>query len=550
MKRKVFSRMCFVSVIAALLSCIFIFGVLYFSFAQQMRTAVRQDALLLIDTLSANEADDASALRTQKNAMVRITLVAPSGEVLFDNTATVTENHANRPEIKAAFTSGAGEATRLSDTLQKQTYYYALRTANGNVLRTSSTIDSVFSALWACVPYVFLVVVLVSVLAMVTSRRLTQRLVAPINSIDVEHPLQNETYDELTPLLLRLEKQNQELAAQMKTVESMRDDLANIMENMAEGLIVLSQNGTVLSINHTALSILGQSRSVCLGQPLLAVHRGEVFYTLTQKLQNGENTSAELAQNNHIYEVSLSHAQHGGAILLLVDVTAKRAAEQMRREFSANVSHELKTPLQAISGFAELLQNNMVKEADKPKFIDNICTESHHLMALVQDIIHLSRLDEGGKGLPRETVDLYALAHEVAQHLQHKAQQADVTVTVSGSSACIVGVPRLLEETLYNLLDNAISYNRPGGSVEIAVQCSKTQACVTVTDSGIGIPAADKERVFERFYRVDKSHSRSSGGTGLGLSIVKHAAALHGAALSLESTEGKGTSITLTFALG
>lgn len=548
MKRNILIRTCVVGVLSALLSGLLIFGVMYLRFGQELRTTVRQTAQLLIDTLNANEADDTTALLTQKNANMRITLVDPAGTVLFDNEAELLENHADRPEIKAALLGGAGEDTRLSETLKKQTYYYALRTTNGNVLRTAAATDSALTSLWACLPYALLAVAVVSALSMLTARSLTRQLLAPINAIDVEHPLQNETYDELTPLLLRLEKQNNELAAQMKTVERMRDDLADIMENMAEGLMVLSRAGTVLSVNQAALSLLGKARGDCLGQPLLALQRGEAFTQMQLQLEQGKNAVTDVPLGGRCYEATLSQAQQGGAILLLVDVTEKRAAEQMRREFSANVSHELKTPLQAISGYAELLQSGMVQPADRDKFIGTIHAESKHLIALVEDIIHLSRLDEGGKELPRERVELFALAQQVTQHLQHKAEDLQVKLEVGGASAQVLGVPRLLEETLFNLVDNAVTYNKPGGSVRIEVIPGQTRTVLRVADTGIGIPESDRARVFERFYRVDKSHSRATGGTGLGLSIVKHSAQLHGAQLQLESTEGVGTTVTLSFA--
>lgn len=549
MKQKIFRRICLTGVLAALLSAVLICGAMYITFANNMRATVRQDALLLLETLNANDADDQTALRTQKNAVVRITLIAPDGAVLFDNMASTTENHAARPEVKAALLGGAGEAARLSDTLQKQTYYYAVRTSNGNVLRTAATSDSIFASLWACLPYVILAAALGCALAFLMGRGLTRRLVAPINAIDVERPLENETYDELTPLLLRIDKQNRELAAQMKTVEGMRDDLADIMENMAEGLMVLGQGGTVLSVNHAALSLFEQTRTACVGASLLAVYRGEPMPVLLRALLAGENAAETLALRGRVYEAILSQAQRGGAILLLVDVTEKRAAEQLRREFSANVSHELKTPLQAISGYAELLQSGMAAPADAQTFAEKIYQESGHLIALVQDIIKLSRLDEDAAALPRTPVNLHATAQAAVRRLADKANKLGVTLTVDAASApaWVDGVPALLEETIYNLADNALTYNKPGGSATVRVQPEQGRAVLTVTDTGVGIPAADRARVFERFYRVDKSHARATGGTGLGLSIVKHAAALHGASLKLDSEEGRGSEITLRF---
>ena len=547
MKRKIFSRLCLLSVASAVLSCVLIFGVMFVGFNTQMQTNVRQNAAVLAEVLNTTGKDDVAALQANRAGGMRLTLVASDGNVLYDSASNTTENHASRPEIIDALANGEGESTRLSDTMQKQTYYYAVQLDGGDVLRVSATTDSVFKSAAACIPYIILAVIFVSVLAMLTARTLTRRLVAPINNLDLEHPSDNDTYEELSPLLGRVEKQSAELSAQMQTMQRMRDELADIMENMNEGLIVLSAAGTVLSINRSALQIMNKTKQEALGKYLLVLNRGEVFQALAIAAQKGENAEADLTQNEHIYHVSLSRANHGGNILMLVDVTAKRAAEQMRREFSANVSHELKTPLQTISGYAELMKSGMVAQADQARFIGHIYDESMRMINLVQDIINLSRLDEGVTNMPQEDVDLFTLAQQTVEALQEKAKGRQVTLSLEGSKAMVYGVRRLLQETIFNLCDNAIVYNKANGHVTVSAFPGAQGVVLKVQDTGIGIPPAEQQRVFERFYRVDKSHSRATGGTGLGLSIVKHAALLHGAAIALDSRPNEGTLITLTF---
>ena len=609
MEKRIYRSLCILSLAAALLCSLLIFWVMEVNAAAQMRQSTQESAAALADVMNAGSVD-ISALGVQQSAgenTLRLTLIAPDGSVLYDSTGLALENHADRPEFKAALQTGAGESERLSATLQKRTFYCALRLASGDVLRVSTTTASMWARLLSCVPFLLLVVCVVGVGGVFAAGGLTKRLVAPLNDVDPEHPLDCDTYDEVTPLLLRIDRQNKQLEKQVEAEQAMRDDLAGIMENMTEGLVVLDSAAHILSVNAAALRALGEEGRACVGKPLLALERSEEFLRLSDAAKAHTALQTQLVRAQRTYSISLSPAPRGGSILLLVDITERAAAEQMRREFSANVSHELKTPLQALLGYAELLRGGMVAEADKPSFYDNIYKESRRLITLVQDIIDLSRLDEGGTQLARERTDLTALAESAAAQLAAKAAEKQVTLRVEADAApvYVTGVPRLLSELVFNLADNAVSYNRPGGSVvlrvragdaadvqaqaanaaqpgaagaaqtvpglqpaaaqTVAAQSAETAALgagtlilpgeaaaahgplLCVQDTGIGIPPEHRERIFERFYRVDKSHSRATGGTGLGLSIVKHAAALHGARLTLQSAEGKGTAVTVRF---
>ncbi|MEG1181200.1 MAG: ATP-binding protein [Oscillospiraceae bacterium] len=548
MEKRINHSLCFLSVAAALLCSVLIFCVMQINTNAQMKQSVRESAQTLAEVFNSEILEPEKLSLKEKNTQ-RVTWLTEDGAVLYD-TAGALGSHADRPEFRAALKNGFGDSTRLSDTLRRETYYYALRLSDGSVLRVSSTTDSTFSRMVSCVPFVLMALILVAVLAAFASSALTKKIMAPIERIDVEHPLNNEVYDEFAPLLRRIDHQNSQLSAQLDTVREMRDDLSDIMETMSEGLVVLSDNGTVLSANTSVLQLFGQTCDEVQGRPLLVLHRDAKFVALANAAEQKQNLQVQLRLGARVYRAVLSQAVRGGSILMIVDETEKCEAEQLRREFSANVSHELKTPLQSILGYAELLQNGIVKDEDKPKFYENIYCECRRLIALVQDIIDLSRLDEGAQGfsnIPMTRVDLLELAQSNAEALADKAEKKNVSMSVSGEPALVEGVSGLLGELIYNLMDNAVTYNRPGGSVSVLVSTADGKCTVTVSDTGLGIPAEHQPRVFERFYRVDKSHSHATGGTGLGLSIVKHVAALHGAALNLQSRENFGTTVTVTF---
>lgn len=544
MEKKINRSLCALGMAAALLCGLLVFVIMQINATAQMRQSVRESALLVADLLESGARADAFV--SHAGTDLRVTVLSQDGDVLYD-TAGATENHADRPEVASAIQNGFGEASRASQTLQKQTYYYALRLNDSRVVRVSSVTDSVYARFTSIAPFLVLAVAAVSLAAAGASHLITRRLLVPIDKVDIEHPLQNKTYEELTPFLRRIDRQNKQLSAQLDDMQAMRDELADIMENMTEGLVLLNREAVILSINRSAGKCFGVRRSACVGKSLLALCRAEAFIALEEAARKGADTQQDVELQGRLYRASLSQTPRGGSLLLMVDITEKARAEQMRREFSANVSHELKTPLQSISGCAELLKDGVVKPEDQQRFYERIYTDSRRMIALVQDIIDLSRMDETTEPLRREPVQLVALARETQALLAAKALAGQVSVEVENSEATVQGDARLLRELVFNLMDNAVSYNRAGGSVTVRAEDTPDGVQLNVADTGMGIPQEHQPRVFERFYRVDKSHSRETGGTGLGLSIVKHAAALHGAHIALESAPNEGTTITVTF---
>lgn len=549
MRKQIFGSILFTSIISILLVSALMFADMYERFYEEMKQAVKKECALIETGYTLSGKDYLYALRDK---YPRITLIAPDGTVLYDNAANTSsmENHAGRPEVKSAFETGAGEATRISSTIGEQTFYHAVRLPDGNILRVAGTTDSIYASLLACLPFTLLAVALIAALSAFIARRRTQRITKPINTLDLEKPLSNEVYEELSPLLTRIEKQRRQITAHMEELKTRQDELSAITANMSEGLILLNKSGTVLSVNKSAARLYGIN-SDYVGRDMLTIDRSQTVRELLKGASFGKHaeTTKEISGRKYqlIANPVLKSGEINGIVLLMFDITERSQAEQMRREFTANVSHELKTPLQSIMGSAELLKNRMVKPADIPGFVDRIYSEACRLVALIDDIIRLSRLDEQDGELPLEDVDLIALAQDVAEQLNEQARERSVTVEVHGADVVYRGVRQLLWEIIYNLCDNAVKYNRRGGRVDITVSAGPEGAAVTVADTGIGIPKEDQGRIFERFYRVDKSHSKEVAGTGLGLSIVKHAAQYLGATIALESAEGRGTTISVKF---
>ena len=550
MRKRIFRSMCADSTLCMLLACICVTGVLYkFSF-DSMVTMIRDEAVYIVASLNNG---DTSGLGATTATFTRVTLVDPDGTVVFDSVEEAADmaNHADRPEIAGAMRTGAAESRRYSATHAKQTYYRAIRLQNGQVVRVSGSMDSVWMTALKYMPYLLLALFAAVVASAVSARYLAGRIATPLNSLDLEAPLANDAYEELSPLLRRMEQQRVRIEGQLVQMEEQRKEFAAITDHMREGLILLGREAEVLSINRSALAALGLNEAHCLGRHILHMRRDEAFQRVVARGLAGSPGEAVLAAEGREYQLLANPVMNGGTVkgtvLLLLDVTDRQQAETMRREFTANVSHELKTPLTSISGFAEIMKDGMVKQADIPQFAQRIYNEARRLIALVDDIIRLSRLDEGS-GVPAwERVDLLALAGEVAERLRPQADERGVTILVAGDSASVSGAPHILEEMVANLCDNAIKYNRDGGRVEIHVNQGSEGVVLSVSDTGIGIPKEHRDRVFERFYRVDKSHSRETGGTGLGLSIVKHGALFHNARLELQSEEGKGTEIRVVF---
>ncbi len=545
MKNQITKTITLVGISAAFLCSVIVFFVLQISAQRQTELYVRSTGQVMAEVFNSSAVSEGELDILRKDNL-RVTWIAEDGAILYD-TAGATENHADRPEFIHALDYGYGESTRLSDTLRTETFYYATLLDDGSVLRISATGDSVWAHVFSIAPFIVIAFVLVVVFSRVLSAFFTKRIMKPIENIDIKKPLENDTYDEFSPLLRRINSQNVELCTKLEEVKSMRNDLAAIMKSMTEGLIVLNEDGLIISVNESALSILEHEHDNVLGQPLLALRRDGVFVELANACEKRENMQTELLVKGRVYRVLLSQAQEGGSILMLVDETEKCESEKIRREFSANVSHELKTPLQSILGYAELLNNNLVNEKDKPNFYENIYKECRRLISLVQDIIDLSRLDESGGKVAKESVNLDTVCKNVISELEEKAAKKKVNISFKGEKASINAVPALVHEMVYNLVDNAVTYNKEGGKVTVEIAKAQNATRLIVKDTGIGIPEDHQARVFERFYRVDKSHSRQTGGTGLGLSIVKHAAAVHGAELNLQSTENVGTSVEIVF---
>ena len=480
----------------------------------------------------------------------RVTWVAADGTVLWDNREDPArmENHADRLEVHEALLLGRGHAARYSDTLSQKTLYYALRLSDGSVLRVSDTQYSVWMLVLQALQPVALVMVLAFCLALWLAGRLARQLVEPINAVDLNDPGDEIDYEELAPLVGKLRSQKRQISRQMEDLRRGREEFAAITENMSEGLLIIDRETRVLSHNAAALRLL-DARAPGEEDSVLALNREPGFRRCVEEALAGRRREELLEREDTCCRVLANPVEQDGAVtgavLIVLDVTEKERREALRREFTANVSHELKTPLTSILGTAEILKNGMVKPEDISHFAGNIHREAQRLIGLVNDIIKLSRLDEGGTAAQWETVDLHAMAEEVLRQLAPAAEKQQVTMTLEGGAGPVRGVPQIVEEIVYNLCDNAIAYNKPGGSVRVTLSSTPEGERVTVADTGIGIPRELRERVFERFYRVDKSHS--SGGTGLGLSIVKHGAAYLGARVELDSEPGKGSTFTLTF---
>ena len=548
MTKKIFRSILLVAGTVLLASLIIIWGCLYGYFAGVQETQL-QDELGLAAALT--ETDGEAGLRQVDASRFRLTWIAADGTVLYDTDtdAAQLENHAERTEVQQALEAGTGESVRYSTTFLEKTMYRATRLSDGTVLRISRSRATVGVLLLGMLQPILAVLIAALVLSAIFARRLSRRIVEPLNNLDLDHPLDNDAYEELSPLLGRISRQHKQITTQLRELKRRTDEFTQITGSLREGLVLLDDRGYVLSINPAAQRLFGANAS-CVGQDFLVVDRSrELDAAIAQAMAEG-HSELRSERGGRLWQFDVSRidtaGEKGGAALLAFDITDRELAEQSRREFTANVSHELKTPLQGIIGSAELLENGMVKPEDMPRFVGHIRAEAQRLVTLIGDIIRLSELDEGGE-LPTETVDLLPLAQEAAENLRAAAEVKNVSIIVSGENVPVTGVRRLLYEIAYNLCDNAIKYNVDGGSVDVRVGAEGGSACLTVRDTGIGIPPEHQSRIFERFYRVDKSHSKASGGTGLGLSIVKHAVAYHHGTIALKSEVGKGTEITVRF---
>ncbi len=546
MKNKIFRALVALAAMAVLVASGLITFLVSQDYFNETKKELAQEARYISMGLESGGNDFLNKIAAENGSNVRITLIDKDGIVLFDNQAEAKtlENHAMRQEIMEAVAVGAGEAERFSDTLDKTTYYYAVRLEDGKILRLARTIDSIYKSVLQMLPIMGGIVIVVAFLASIVARRVTFNLVKPLDQVNLDEPLDNETYDELAPFLTRIAKQKRQLSKNLKKLRGKQEELTIITNNMNEGLVLLNGQQNVLFINESAAKIFGFSAKEVIGRNILTVDRAQEVQDLLQKVSQAGKGEGLYEKDGHFYQLSGSSVNGSGSVILIYDVTEKMTAEKLRREFSANVSHELKTPLQSILGYAEIMKNGLVKDEDKQRFLERIHAEAGNMIELIQNIMELSRLDENKTLDEFEDVDLLKLAQSVTLRLKHKAQTKGVTLNVSGSSACVCGVQSILSEVLYNLVDNSIKYNKDNGKVDVKVQDGSEEVTVSVNDTGIGIGAADRERVFERFYRADKSHSKEIGGTGLGLSIVKHGVLFHKGRVELESEPGVGTTIT------
>ena len=551
MTGKIFRSILLVAAAVLVASLGIIMGCLYEYFGSVQEYQMKDELNL---AAVAVESEGESFLAQLHSDRYRLTWVDADGSVRYDTQAggETLENHAARPEIKSALETGVGENVRYSSTLLEKTLYYAQRLADGTVLRISVSADTIGVLALGMLRPILVVLAVALILSGALARRLSKRIVEPLNALDLENPLDNnDAYEELSPLLNRINRQHLEITRQMRALRQKTDEFAQITRSMREALVLLDEKGCVLSVNLAAEKLL-QTDDSCVGRDFLTVERShEVSAAIARAMAEGHD-EIHCERGGRMYQFDITRIDSDGAavgaVLLAFDITEQEYAERNRREFSANVSHELKTPLQGIIGSAELIEKGMVAPEDVPRFVSHIRMEAARLMTLIGDIIRLTQLDEGAE-MPRERVDLREVADEVADNLRDEAAKRNITLSVEGEKAEMEGVPRLLYEIIYNLCDNAIKYNVDEGRVDILVAQSAANTTVTVRDTGIGIPLEDQPRIFERFYRVDKSHSKASGGTGLGLSIVKHAVQYHHGTIELHSEPGKGTEIIVSFPL-
>ena len=546
MTKKIFRSIVIVAASVLLASLVIISSCFYEYFGRLQRQEMK-DELYLAATAVEHGGDD--YLKNISSGHFRLSLIAKDGSVLYDTAADAEslENHGDREEVKQALESGEGESIRYSSTLLQKTIYCAKRLDDGRVLRISVSRATVGAIAMGMISPIIAVGVGALILSGVLASRLAKRIVEPLNKLDLEHPLDNDSYEELSPLLSRINKQRAQIAEQLAELRHRTDEFEQVTGNMKEGLVLIDTNENVLSINSAARNIFSAAED-CIGKSFLTVDRSRDLNAAIHSAFEHGHSEIHSDKNGRTYQFDISRIDSDGsafgAVILLFDITDRENAEKLRREFTANVSHELKTPLQGIIGSAELIESGMVKAGDMPRFVGHIREEAQRLVSLVNDIIRLSQLDEGDS-LPTERVDLLAVAEEAAADLSETAKARNISLLAEGESVFVFGIKRLLYEVIYNLGENAVKYNVENGNVLISVAKEENSAVLTVKDSGIGIAPEHQSRIFERFYRVDKSHSKASGGTGLGLSIVKHAVQRHGGKIELESEPGKGTTIRI-----
>ena len=553
MTKKIFSGTIMVALIIMICCVGLIMGVMYDYLGTQIYLDLENQSQLVQEGMKLSGQEYLDIMKNNPDLTVRVTLIDANGDVLYDTHAdeTMMENHVDREEIQEAILDGEGRAVRESETMASETRYYALRLDNGQILRVSTDHYSQLGLILDNMGMIVVIVAVLFALAMAISHMVTRHIVKPINDIDLNHPAVGDSYDELEPLLHRINQQNNKIHRQMEKLRRRQEEFNIITESMSEGLLILDQSKEILTHNQSALQILGAEKKSWTGVNALQLNRSEPFRTSVEQALKGIHCRHNLTLGGETYEILASPVMNkdkiNGAVLIIMNVTEREVGERVRREFTSNVSHELKTPLTSIYGVSDMLASGIVRQEDVGQFALTIKEESSRLISLIDDIMQLSRLDENQVTQQKEDVDLYLLAGDVLARLQRKADAAGITLQLDGSSTMVHGIDYILDEIIYNLCENAIKYNRQGGKVTVFAGHERGASVLRVTDTGIGIPKEDLERVFERFYRVDKSHNRQIPGTGLGLSIVKHGVAYHGGTISLESCEGVGTTVTVKF---
>lgn len=549
MFKKIFRSSLLTAMIVLLASIFLIMGILHGIFENQLEDQLQKETAFVA---TAIENEGISYFDNLSKDGDRVTLIDRDGTVLADSQVDVSklENHGDREEVKQAETEGRGQSVRYSSTMTEKTVYYAQKLDNGQILRISANQFTIVTILLGISQPIAIVVIAAIVLSLILSTNVAKHIVEPINDLDLDDPMENTVYDELSPLLRKIAHQNSTIEEQLKEARQKQEEFRIITDNMSEGFIVIDNQMKILTYNAAALKLFGAEQKT--PENILALSRSKPFRDAIYKSLDGEHSQAEMTTDERVYSI-ISNPVYDmeqaviGAVIVVIDITEISRREQLRREFTSNVSHELKTPLTSISGFAEIMKSGGTDEATVVDFSRSIYDEAQRLISLVSDIIKLSELDDGTIEYEPETVDLYTLSLEIASRLSPQAQEKKIHFTVNGEKAEITGVRKILDEIIFNLCDNAVKYNRSGGDVKVSVKNSADTVTVTVSDTGIGIPTVQQDRVFERFYRVDKARSKSIGGTGLGLSIVKHGVMYHNAQISLESKENEGTTVVINF---
>ena len=553
MTKKILAGVIGVSLVIMLVCVGLVMGIMYDYMGEKIDEQMASEAILAEEAWLTGGEAFLDRMEDRPDIKSRITLIDSQGKVLYDSVADQSsmENHMEREEVKEALTEGIGKASRTSYTLAEDTRYYAKKTADGNIVRISTSHYSQLGLLLDTFGMIIITVAVLIMLSVFISYRVARAIIKPINDIDLDNPDINENYEELGPLLHRIHQQNNRIKRQMEKLRKSREEFNIITKNMSEGLIIIDKDTEILTYNRSATEMLGGGDGRQIEGSVLKLNRSEPFRKAVSEALEGNNSQVYLTEGDATYEIISNPVREEeevtGAILIVMDVTEREKGEKLRREFTSNVSHELKTPLTSIYGVSDMLASGMVKAEDVAGFAGTIKEESARLISLIDDIIKLSRLDESTVPQETEIIDVFGSARDVVSRLSGKASENDIGLSFSGEPSEIKGVQHILDEIVYNICENAIKYNRPGGFVKVSVRNEGSESLITVADNGIGIPKADRERVFERFYRVDKSHSKQIGGTGLGLSIVKHGVIYLGGKINLESEEGVGTVITVGF---